>query len=204
MKNTENLVNDGKAQWSRVKSEVEQLGVQLALGRSEAKEAFEREWKKFSGFLDEQSHRLRRHSYWADHLLDELEQRAKTLKTALKQAGPENEKVYNSWRENILRTVYELEFIIDELYPVLEEDEKELLSTFRIKMEVYRTRLITLSLGELASLHTQAPQLADKADDILIWRDRDSESSREKVQRFGKEVGTAFEHMKQAFGELFK
>jgi hypothetical protein len=204
MKNTENIVDEGKMQWNRVKSEVEQLGVQLALGRNEAKEAFEREWKKFSGFLDEQAHRLRRQSYWADHLLEELEQRSKALKNALKEAAPENDKTYNSWRESTLRIIYELEFIIDELYPVLEDEEKELLSTFRIKIEVYRTRLITLPLGELSALNLQAAQLADKAEDVLIWRDRDSEFAREKVRRFGKEIGTSFEHMKQAFGELFK
>lgn len=204
MKNTEDIIMDTKAQWNKVKTEVEHLGVQIALGRYEAKEAFDREWKKFSGFLDEQGHRLRRRSNWADKLTKELGERTKTLKAALKDAAPENDHIYTGWREKLLRMVYELEYIIDELYPVLDMEEKELLSTFRIKMEVYRTRLIMVALEDLKSLDTQATHLADTADAVLIWLEKDATYAREKMQQFGKEISTSFDHMKQAFSGLLK
>ncbi len=204
MKSAKDLINEGNSQWNRVKTEVDDLGLQLALGRHEAREVFEREWKRFSGFLEDQSHRLRRQSYWATHLLSELKQHATALKTILKQAAPDSEKVFVNWREGVLRTVYELEFIIDQLYPVLDQGERDLVSTFRIKMEVYRTRLLIIPFSELQTLQQQAVQLVDKIDDVMVWLDRDSESAREKVQRFGKEIGVSFDHMKQAFGELFK
>jgi ElaB/YqjD/DUF883 family membrane-anchored ribosome-binding protein len=204
MKSTESFVEESKTQWNKVKSEIDHLGVQLTLGRSEAKEAFEREWKKFSGFLDEQSHRLRRQSYWINHLLEELKQRSAALKTTLKQTASDSDKSFATWREGVLRVIYELEFIVDQLYPNMEDSEKELLSTYRIKMEVYRTRLIMTDAGEVASLHMQAAQLADKADDVLVWLDSNSETARDKMQRFGKEIGASFEQMKHAFGELFK
>lgn len=204
MKNAGNLLNDAKAQWNRVKTEIEKLNVQLSLGSSEAKETFEREWKKFSGFLDEQSQHLRRHSHWVSKLLEELKQRTVELKTLLKQATPENEHEFTNRREDLLRTMYELEFIIDQLYPALGDEEKHTISTFRIKMEVYRTRFIITSLSELASLDAQVSQLTYKADEVLDWLEHDSEFVKEKIQRFSKGIGTSFDHMKQAFGELFK
>jgi hypothetical protein len=203
MKNTEEFVTEAKTTWNKLKTEVEQLQVQLALGRNEAKDVFEREWKKFAGFLDDQSHRIQRRSYWASHLLDEMGQRAGALKNALKQAAPDNEKTFSSWRENVLRIIYELEFIVDKLFPVMNDEEKELLSSFRIKMEVYRTQLVRYSFVELPELNTQAANLADKADDILVWRDRDAVYAQEKFQQFGQEISTSFDHMKKAFQGLF-
>lgn len=204
MKDTESLIDEGKAQLNKVKTEFDNLSVQFALGKNEAKEAFEREWKNFSGFLDTQAHRLRRQSYWADRLLHELEDRSNALNIALKQKAPTKEKQFNSWRENILRMVYELEFMINELFPVMDAAEKELLSTFRIKMEMYRTRLIMIALSDLATLDNEAKQLAGKAEEILQWRVQDAQKSKEKIQRFGEEIGTSFDHMKKAFSGLFK
>jgi hypothetical protein len=204
MKSTNEILQEGKNQWNKVKSEMEQLSVQLALGRSEAKEAFEREFKKVSSFMDEQGNRLRRHSYWADQLLDKLVARTGALKNELKLDKPDNEKHFSSWREGILRIVYELEFLIDELYPVLDETEKELMSSFRIKMELYRTRLIMTSFEDLASLDEQSAHLVDKSEEVLIWRDKASDHAREKIQRFNQEISTAFDHMKSAFSGLFK
>jgi uncharacterized protein with von Willebrand factor type A (vWA) domain len=93
---------------------------------------------------------------------------------------------------------------MDELYPVLEADEKELISDFRINLELYRTRLNILSPGELATLRPDAENLAAKADEILNWRDYDTETTREKLDRFGKEIRASFDHLKEAFGGLVK
>ena len=204
MKSAEELIHEGKEQWDKLKTELEEFNVQLALGRNEAKDAFEREWKNFSVFLDEQSLRLRRRSHWADRLMEKLEERTKSLKNAVTQAEPGNLEAYHNWKEQTLRIVYETEFIIDELYPALEPDEKELISAFRIKLELYRSRLNILSPGELATLRPEAEHLAAKADEILSWRDYDTETTREKLDRFGKEIRVSFDHLKEAFGGLVK
>ncbi len=204
MKNTEDLLDTGKVQFNKIKSEMESLGVQVVLGRNEAKEAFDREWKNLTEFIEEQSHRLRRKSYWANRLLEDLTQRATVLKNSLHQATPDEEKIYNLWRERTLRSIYEVELIISELYSVLTDDEKDLLSDLRIKMEMYRTHLIQVSLKELGPLNIQKAQLANRIDDVLTWREHDTEASREKIQRFGTELGTSFDHIKRAFSELFK
>ena len=203
MKNREDIVSEHKLPWNGTKSNLEELGLQFRLGRNEAKDAFDREWKKLSGFLDEQSNRLRRQGYWANQLMGELEEQTKALMAVLKLPAPELERAYDSWRDGLLRNIYTLEFIIGELYPVLETDERALLGTFRIKMELYRTRLLMTALGDLSSLTPQVNQLMSSIEEVMMWRDRDSAFARERIQRFGKEIGTSFDHMKKAFTGLF-
>jgi hypothetical protein len=203
MKNTEDIVSEHKFPWNNTQSDLESFGLQYRLGRNEARDTFDREWKKVSAFLDEQSHRLRRQGHWASQLMGDLEAQTKALMGVLKQPLPGSERVYDSWRDGLLRTVYTLEFIMGELYPVLEAEERELLSSFRIKMEVYRTRLLITPWSDLASLQPQLSQLISKMEEVMVWRDRDAAFARERIQRFGKEIGVSFEHMKKAFSGLF-
>ncbi|MBL7828717.1 MAG: hypothetical protein JNJ57_18930 [Saprospiraceae bacterium] len=201
---TEDMIKEAKAKLAELRNEMEEFSMKASLGAQEAKDTFEREWGKFSNFIDEQGNRFRRQSAWAGKLSERMNLRLDRLKTLILNEKPDAPIQYNGWREEVVGTIYEVEFIIHELYPMLDDQERELFSNLRVKMEIYRTNLVIKDFDQLTQMGAMAEALAAKADEVKLWYDRFHETSSEKMEKFREGLRTSFGHLKNTFTELFK
>lgn len=201
---TSEWLEEAKAKLEELKSKFEEMNMKTALGKNEMRDAFEREWSRFSQFVDEQQNRLRRQAGWADPVFKHLEDALQQLKDLLRAPEPDNAAKFALWREQVIRNIHEAEFAIQQLRPVLEDDEKELCGALRVKLEIYRTHLAITPFEKLSALGAEAEAVEKAAGEVLAWRIHEKEMAAEKMKRFGENIGASLDHMKKAFTELIR
>lgn len=187
-----------------LKSKLEELKMRSSIGRNEAADTYEREWRNFSSFLEEQGGRLRRMGYFSTHLLDELESRLPELQAALAEPIPTKAAQFYSWRERTARHIYEIEFIIKELFPTLDEEGRELISRLRLKLDLFRAPLMMAKASGPHDFADEASAVRTVCEETMAWRERRHDALRNRLDEFGDGVRDLFSKMKGVVGEVFK
>lgn len=201
---TEEILKEARARFADFLNEMQEVSMKTALGTSEAREAFEREWGRFSIFVDEQGNRIKRQSTWTARMTERLSQRLQRLNELVTKGKPTTEGDYSPWRDEVVGVIYEIEFIVHELYPLLKDDERDLFSMLRVKMEIFRTNLVLKTWQNYAETNPLAAEMTVKIEEVIRWHADFSVTTEEKLEKFRTELQTSLKHLKGAFGELFR
>ncbi|MBK8557935.1 MAG: hypothetical protein IPL65_20300 [Lewinellaceae bacterium] len=137
----------GKKKFNQVKALVEELEVQMALGKAEARKTFENERKNFAEYVRERKEALRNATTEVAKDKTDLFQKFEVLEEKLMQETAETKAVFESQKKAILKAIYEVEFAIKEYYGDLANDVQDALEAFKTKLDGYR---INLALGHYA------------------------------------------------------
>ncbi|MEY4204285.1 MAG: hypothetical protein RL013_1989, partial [Bacteroidota bacterium] len=117
---------------------------------------------------------------------------------------PGAETDFSTWRDEVVGVIYEIEFIIHELYPLLKDGERDLFSMLRVKMEIFRTNLVLKTWQNYTETNPLAEAMIAKIEEVIRWHADFSVTNEEKLEKFRTELQTSLKHFKGAFGELFK
>lgn len=187
----------------QVKAFVEELEVQIALGKAEAKDAFEREKQNFMDFVEGQRNRIKQEEELRAERLDALESKIETFAELLVEPAPETVEAYDRAKEALLRNVYQVEAALKDAYSEAGARLRPYLDNFRNVLDAYRIQL-ALSSFEIRDEVKPKKEVLDVALAELMGRFRADEKSDDKLQQFTAEMETAFDHMKKAVKELIK
>ena len=201
---TEEILKEARARFADFRNEMQEVSMKATLGASDAREAFEREWGRFSVFVDEQGNRVRRHGASTARMTERMNQRLHRLCELATKGNPDNESDFTAWRDETVGIIYEIEFIIHELYPLLKDGERDLFSMLRVKMEIYRTNLVLKTWQNYTEINPLATAMCAKAEEVMRWYSDFSVTNEEKLEKFRTELQTSLKHFKGAFGELFR
>ena len=201
---TEEIMKEARARFAEFRNEMQEISMKAALGAGEARDVFEREWGNFSSFVDEQGNRIRRQGAWAARMTERLDQRLRRLSELVTKGKPAAEGDFSPWRDEVVGVIYEIEFIIHELYPLLKDGERDLFSMLRVKMEIFRTNLVLKTWQNFAETDSLAEAMIIKAEEVMRWHADFSVTNEEKLEKFRTELQTSLKHFKGAFSELFK
>jgi hypothetical protein len=181
---------------------LEDLQVQMVLGKAEAKEAFDRERKNVSEYVKElQSQAKKTENNGKDYRLA-LKDKMAAFKTLILKEEPASQRSYDQWKKATLQAVYELELAIKQAYPNIGFYMQSKLDAFKIKLDAFR---IDLALGDFAGfkdLQAHMDVLNDRLEEMELKLNKEEKAS-EKIDIFAEEMNQSFDHMKKAFGELF-
>jgi len=201
---TEEIMKEARARFAEFRNEMQEISMKAARGAGEARDVFEREWGNFSSFVDDEGNRIRRQGAWAARMTERLDQRHRRLSELVTKGKPAVEGDFSPWRDEVVGVIYEIEFIIHELYPLLKDGERDLFSMLRVKMEIFRTNLVLKTWQNFAETDSLAEAMIIKAEEVMRWHADFSVTNEEKLEKFRTELQTSLKHFKGAFGELFK
>lgn len=202
--NTPGLYDQRKSARDAVQTGIDELNLKVALGSGDLKRMLEREWMHVQAILERQSNRIRRRSDWADTQLDQIQAKLILLKDLLRGSSVNSERKFDIWKSRVVRAIHHTEFLIHEIYGLLDEDEQDLMSELRVRMEVYLTHL-SMSKHYQPDLFPEERQaLIKMIDETMIWRDQEKEQNMLRMQRFREQLQTSFAHLREAFIELSK
>ncbi len=201
---TEEILKEARARFADFRNEMQEVSMKTALGASEAREAFEREWGRFSSFVDEQGNKIKRQGAWTARMTERLDQRLHRLNELVTKGRPVADGDFSPWRDEVVGVIYEIEFIIHELYPLLKDDERDLFSMLRVKMEIFRTNLVLKTWQNYTETDSLAEAMIIKVEEVMRWHADFSVTNEEKLEKFRTELQTSLKHFKGAFGELFR
>jgi hypothetical protein len=197
----EELMDIGKERLTQMKVLLDELQVQMSLGKAEAKDIFDRERKNFLNFVSEEKNILRRSGEAANTHRTVLLEKFDALDARLAKVVAENKRQYDVQKRETLHAIYELELAMKEAYGDVGIALQTKLDAFRGKLDDYR---IKLALGEFeaeAELEPLKPELVNAVADIRERLKKETGAS-EKIDSFSNEISTSFDHMKKAFANL--
>jgi hypothetical protein len=196
------LIEMGKEKLTQMKVFLDELEVQMALGKSEAKEAFERERKNFQSYIREQKDQFRQASKEAESHRKELTRKFEALEATLAHEPPTSKKKFDLDKKKTLHAIYELEHSIKETYGEVGTTMQGKLDSFKGKLDAYRIQLALGEYEDAAELESKKEALR-KALSSIAEKLRKEENASEKIEHFAEEVNESVEHLRKAFSELF-
>jgi hypothetical protein len=203
MKAEKNFLEFGKEKMEQASAFFEELEVQFNLGKAEAKDAFDREKKNFSNFVDEQRRRLKVEEARKSELLNALEVKMELLADLLVQPDPTSVELYDRHKEAVLRAVYDVEGALKNVWADVGAALKVAFERFRIALDAYRISLALSSLENKGNLSEKKAALEVELSGLLHHFQL-GEREDDRLEHFTAEMETAFEHIKKAVKELIK
>lgn len=203
MKPEKDMFEFGKEKMDQARSFFEELEVQLALGKAEAKEVLERERKNFMNFMDEQRSRLRKDEKAKAERLEVLEAKMDALAELLVAEAAGTVEAYDQAKAALLHEIYDVEAALKNAYAEAGASLRQRLDAFRTALDAYRIPLA------LSSFENQQEALSKK-DELnavlaeLLGHFHAEEKNEDKLEHFMTEMETAFEHVKKAVKELIQ
>lgn len=181
---------------------LEDLEVQLALGKAEAKDAYERERKNFLEYVKEQKSAVKRAGKTAEEHRLTLADKFDHLENMLAKEVPASKRQFDRQKKDTLFAIYELEFAMKEAYGDVGLSLQNKLDRFKALLDAYRIQLALGDFENTSELESKKEALS-KAVAEMQEKLHKEVSAGEKIDQFTDEMTVAFEHMKKGFSELF-
>lgn len=192
----------GKEKLTQMKVFLDELEVQMSLGKSEAKDAFERERKNFQKFISDQKEQFKEAGKETENHRKTMVEKFEKLESFLEKEPALSKKKFDADKKATLKAIYELEFIIKEAYGEVGKTMQSRIDNFKGKLDTYRVQLALGEYEDAAELESKKESLR-KAVGNITEKLRKEENASEKIEHFAEEVNESVEHLKKAFSELF-
>lgn len=196
------LLEVGKEKLTQMKVFLEELEVQMALGKSEAKETFERERKNFMQYISDQKEQFKSTGKVTEDHRKNLSAKFEALEFELDKEQVSSQKKFDMMKKETLHAIYELELAIKEAYGDVGMKMQAKLDSFKGKLDAYRIKLALGEYEDVAEMENKKEELRNVVDEIL-GKLKKEESASEKIDHFADEINVSVEHLKKAFSELF-
>ena len=192
----------GKEKLTQMKVFLDELEVQMSLGKSEAKDAFERERKNFQKYISDQKEQFKQAGKETENHRKTMVEKFEKLESLLVKEPASSKKKFDLDKKATLKAIYELEFIIKEAYGEVGKVMQSKIDNFKGKLDTYRVQLALGEYEDAAELESKKESLRNAVSKITD-KLRKEESASEKIEHFAEEVNESVEHLKKAFSELF-
>ena len=196
------LIDVGKEKVNQLKSFLDDLEVQMALGKMEAKDAFESEKKNLNKFIQKEKSAIQNVAAIAEEHRKELRTKFEKLEGVLSRPFATGKRKFDKDKKEALAAIYEVEAIMKEAYGDVNYTIQQELNSFKAKLDTYRVQLALGTYEDETALETRKAALKETIGNIREKLARDSESG-SRIENFVDEVGESFDHMKKAFSDLF-
>jgi hypothetical protein len=203
MKPQKEILEFGKEKLQQLKTIFEELEVQMALGKKEAKEVFEREKKTLTEFITQQKDKLKEAGEVAEDHRRELINKFNTLEAVLSEDVSTSKRRYDTYKDKVLKNIYELEFAQKQAYGEVRSSIREQLDQFKARLDAYRVQLALSKMDNIEELEARKAEIKEKVAEMREKLQQEEESGG-KLNHFVDEVSASFDHMKKAFSDLFQ
>ncbi|MGZ3898715.1 MAG: hypothetical protein ACXVNM_01880 [Bacteroidia bacterium] len=181
--------------------EMEELRVQLALGKAEARDLYEESKKKFNAYIHEAKISLENFKDKATSGASHIKPLLEALQLQLVLGKAETREVFEEQKKIITKSLLELEAIIrknktaDEYYSkLLMEIEK-----FKIKLEIIKLRYELKKMGANEEFEEKKHEFLSKLNEIKSKMLGKKAEQKNKWENFHDEITEAYQHLRKAF-----
>jgi hypothetical protein len=197
------LYDRAKWQFENLKILSEELRVQMALGRAEARDSIEKERKALYTYFSKQKIALEKANEKHKEGRREFLTCVENLKTSLHDEVPVSSEDYDKYKSNVLKHIYELEEEVRQNYPLMNLTVQSLLDSFKVKMDAFRVNLALHDVDNPDKVEKIKKEFSEKLEDVRKLLSK-RENRELKVDNFIENISTSFDHLKQAILELSK
>ena len=190
-----------KHQAQNLKSLVEEIQVQIALGKAEAKDKIEEEKKLLSQYFNKQRREMEKQSALVNKERRIFLEHIEKLECKLLEEVPTDPEDYDDYKLGILEMIYKLEEDVRDYYPALSNDLKGELDTFKGKLDAFRVNLALHDKDNPERIEGIREDFTDKLEEI---RDKlgKKQAAESKLDHFVDDIAHSFSYFKRAIEDL--
>lgn len=190
-----------KGQFKNLKVLSEELQVQMALGKAEAKDLVDREKKELTNFFNKQKRQIERFETSAMENRRAFLTAVENLESALHAEIPEDKIKYDMYKDRILKNIYKLEEVTREHFPQVEDEMRETLEVFKAKMDAFRVNLALHDKDDPEKVRQIKREFSEKVAEIRTTLAK-KEEAQTKLENFFEDLSESFNYLKKAISDL--
>ena len=192
-----------KNQVSNLKVLSEELQVQMALGKAEAKDLINRERKNLSDYIQKQRREISELENTSEENRREFLTAVENVESALYTEVPESTRKYDKYKKELLRNIYILEEVTRINYPYMNSNMQIVLDGFKVKMDAFRVNLALHDKDDPEKVFQIRRDFTEKIAQIrVLLADKEKEES--KLDNFMEDISESFNFLKKAITDLSK
>ena len=183
--------------------ELEEFRLQAALGKAEARDAYEGAKKKFNKYVHEAKLRIDEVKGMAKEKSSELKTVLEALQVQLALGKAETKDVFESQRKKISSILNKIETLIqknkitDLYYAKLQMEIEQ----FKIKLDILKLQYELNKLGVREEFEEKKEDFSKKLSDIKKRLLKKEEEAEDKWEHFRDEISDAYSHLKKVFAK---
>ena len=198
---TTTFLNKGKRQLEHFRMLAEELEVQLALGKAEARDAFKEERKNLSAYLNKQRAELTKSDREHEAHLHDLIMKFEKLEDSLNVEPPSGKRAYDSYKNEVTNNITQLELLITEYPEEVDDFMHGNLAQFKALLDAYRVQLALSDNKTPERAEARKRALSEKVVEIRATLQKET-IDEDELDKFVNEVSASFDHLKKAFSDL--
>ncbi|MDX1667533.1 MAG: hypothetical protein R3350_09900 [Saprospiraceae bacterium] len=202
MKTKDEILEFGKEKYQQLKTAVDELEVQLNLGKKEAEKVFEREKSRLSEFIKEQREKMDKAGDLAEDKRNELVDRFEKLESKLEEKTEDSKEKFDDYKKEVMDRIHELEGSLQDAEKDFDTAFRKQLLKFKGTLDAYRVQVALASMEAREEVEEKRQELRTKVSEIK-QKLQNREEAEDRVKQFTKEMQESFNHMKRAFTDLF-
>ena len=195
------LVEKSKEKLNSLKMWADELELQMALGKAEARDAFERERKNIAKFVNSHKSQIKMQGKISTDKKQELMVFIEKLEESLNQVVPTNKRDYNKYKKEVLYNIYNLEYALKDTYGELDLPLKKEFDEFKTKLDVFRINLALNDSSDKEKVDSMKAQVQEKVFEIRTKMQK-SESELNRMDNFMEDISESFDYFKKAINDL--
>ena len=190
-----------KNQTKNLKTLSEELRLQMALGKAEARDLIERERKNLNSYINTHKKEFEKSETVNQTNRVSFLTSVENLESVLSDNVPEETVAYDQYKNNVLKSVYKLEEEIKTNYPELSLSMQSKLDNFKNKMDAFRVNLALHDKDDPERVEKIRHEFTGKLEEIRkILSDR--ENAQSKIDSFVEDITESFNYLKRAISDL--
>jgi hypothetical protein len=192
-----------KSQAKTLQTLADELKVQMALGKAEAKDLIEKERKEFSQFINQYKEELEKVDDKSSEGRRDFLTCVENLESSIFEAVPTQTKAYDAYKKKVLQQVYQLEDELRKNYPTMGDKMQDTLDSFKAKMDAFRVNLALHDKDNPEKVDQVRAEFTEKLEEVRTLLS-DKENDQSKLDHFMENIKGSFDYLKKAIADLSK
>lgn len=182
--------------------EIDEFVIQIALGKAEAKEEFERVKKEFRMKVHE--FKVLLSDFPEQAMSQELKQRMDELEVQLALGKADTKEQFDEQKKKLVRIISSIEAAVKSWFGQLESSPAfgHEIEIFKLKLEILRLRFNIRKFEIKDEFKEQMAKARREIEKVKIGAKNKFAGSKRKYQDFADEISLSYSHLKKAVNKL--
>ncbi|PSR12667.1 MAG: hypothetical protein DA408_05640 [Bacteroidetes bacterium] len=195
------IIDRLKSQAKNLQTLADELKVQMALGKAEAKDLIEKERKELSQFINRYKEELEKADDKSSDSRRDFLTCVENLESSLLEAVPAKPKAYDAYKKKVLQQVYQLEDELRKNYPTMGNKMQDTLDSFKAKMDAFRVNLALHDKDKPEKVDQVRAEFTEKLEEVRTLLS-EQEQDQSKLDNFMGDIKESFDYLKKAIADL--
>ncbi len=195
------IIERVKTQARSLKMLSDELQVQMALGKAEARDLIKEEKKTLTKFINEQKREIQKSKSISEDNRKVFLTCMEDLEGVLFAEVPTHVAAYDEYKNDLLSKVYKLEDEVRKNYPSMGVDMQDKLDVFKAKMDAFRVNIALHDKDDPEKVEKIRTEFTEKLTDIRSMLNN-REQAQTKLDNFVEDITESFNYLKRAIADL--